>query len=104
MKQKLATLKYNLIKFLRRHQAFVIASLILLVCAVVITRIAIFNTQPINQDRIDDATRTLQSVRFDQDAIKKWKCCKKVMFVYREQNYQVIDETLLVNSILVAYL
>ena len=71
MNQRINMYRYKVAKLFHTHEAFVIATVVLLLLLGVILRINTLSNLPIDEVYYTEKTSQLKSVTFDQDAIKK---------------------------------
>ncbi|MBP9738557.1 hypothetical protein KBD20_02625 [Candidatus Saccharibacteria bacterium] len=71
MNQRVSMLRYKVAKLFHNHEAFVIATVVLMLLMGVIIRINSLSNLPVDEAYYKQKTAQLKSVTFDQDAIKK---------------------------------
>lgn len=77
MRQGIQKLQFKLQSIFSSHQAFVVLSLLLVIASIVIFRlISLSNLEP-SAEYIDDQTRAIQPVPFNEEAIEEIKALRE---------------------------
>ena len=71
MKAKITKLYYKVKEIFKKHQAFVVVAIMLLITGFVIYRLFVLSNLEPSPDSIDDQTRSIQAIEFNEEAIEK---------------------------------
>jgi hypothetical protein len=71
MRQKIQAIQFKMQSVFSSHQAFVVLSLLLIIATLVIFRLTSLSNLEPSAEYIDDQTRTIQPVPFNEEAIKE---------------------------------